>query len=54
MGENDTKVLCLLKEALDEMNKSKSMQYDEKSRYQQIEITELEKLIAFHLIYVEP
>ena len=54
MGTDDTKILKLLKEALKEMETTKSTQYDDKSRFQQIEITELQKLIAFHLIYVEP
>jgi hypothetical protein len=49
----DSKVLVLMRQLLDEMGKSKTVRFDEKSRYQQIEITEMEKLLAFHLIYVE-
>lgn len=49
----DSKLLQLLKEALEEAQRTRSVQHDERARYQSVEITELEKLIAYHLIYVE-
>lgn len=50
---NDSEALRLMKELLEVLKTNRSVNHDELARYQAIEITELEKLIAFRLIYTE-
>lgn len=50
---NESEALTLMKKLLEVLQTNRSVNHDELARYQAIEITELEKLIAFHLIYVE-
>jgi hypothetical protein len=50
---NDSKTLQLLKEALETMKATKPNDRSERDRYTAIAITDLEKLIAFYVFYVE-
>ena len=50
---NDSKVLKLLKEALEAMKEAKPEERSELARRYAISSTELEKLIAYFLVYVE-
>lgn len=50
---NDSKVLSLLKEALEAMKEAKPNDRSDRDRYAAIAITDLEKLIAVYLVHVE-
>jgi hypothetical protein len=50
---NDSKTLALLKETLEAMKAQKPNDRSERDRYAAIAITDLEKLIATYIVYVE-
>jgi hypothetical protein len=50
---NDSKALQLLKEALEAMREAKPEERSELSRRYAVSITELEKVIAYFVLYVE-
>jgi hypothetical protein len=50
---NDSRTLQLLKEALEEMKAQKPNDRSERDRYTAIAITDLEKLIALYVHFVE-
>jgi hypothetical protein len=50
---NDSKTLQLLKEALAEMREAKPEERSELARRYAVAITELEKVVAYFVVYVE-
>jgi len=50
---NDSKALQLLKDALAAMKEAKPLERSELSRNYAVAITELEKLIAYYIVFVE-
>jgi hypothetical protein len=50
---NDSKALQLLKEALEAMREAKPEERSELARRYAVSITELEKVIAYFVLYVE-
>jgi len=52
MGE-DSKALALLKAALEAMREAKPEERSELARRYAVSITELEKVIAYHIVFVD-